>query len=72
MKSKLIPSLVFVLFSLQVSAQKKALESITENELKAHVEFIASDQMQGRSFSTPIPGLDITADYLRTQLTLSG
>lgn len=47
--------------------QKKELKSITENELKAHLEFIASDYMQGRDFGTPIPGLEITAKYLQSE-----
>jgi hypothetical protein len=72
MKSKVLPSLLFLLLMYHVSAQKKALETITENGLRAHMEFIASDQMQGRKISTPIPGLDITADYLRSQLMLAG
>jgi hypothetical protein len=53
-------------------AQKKELQTITENELKAHLEFIASDNMQGRAFGTPIPGLQITADYLKAQCLKMG
>jgi hypothetical protein len=55
-----------------IFAQKKELQSITENELKAHLEFIASDNMQGRDFDTPIPGLQITADYLKAQCLKMG
>ncbi len=57
---------LFVL-TATVFAQKKELQSITENELKAHLQFIASDYMQGRDFGTKIPGLEITADYLKNQ-----
>ena len=57
---------LFVL-TATVFAQKKELQSITENELKAHLQFIASDYMQGRDFGTTIPGLEITADYLKNQ-----
>ena len=67
MKTKINIIALFVIFSLSVSAQKKELNSITENDLKAHLEFIASDIMQGRDFGTQVPGLELTADYLKTQ-----
>ena len=60
-------ALLFVFICATTFAQKRALESITENELKAHLEFIASDLMQGRDFGTTIPGLQITAGYLKSQ-----
>ena len=66
MKKLLLISLLLVI-ATAIVAQKKALESISENDLKAHLEFIASDYMQGRDFNTPIPGLEITAYYLRSQ-----
>jgi len=68
MKLKINIIALFVIFSVAVSAQKKELKSITENDLKAHLEFIASDYMQGRNFGTEIPGLEITADYLKAQV----
>ena len=43
-------------------AQKNAIESITVKELRAHLEFIASDELQGRE--TGSPGIDIAAKYL--------
>ncbi|NQU54125.1 MAG: M28 family peptidase [Bacteroidetes bacterium] len=72
MLSKLKLTLFLAVLTLNTLAQKKALESITENELKAHLEFIASDYMQGRDFGTPIPGLEITADYLKAQCVKMG
>ena len=67
MKSRILITLFFA-FTISLSfSQKKELKSITENELKAHLEFIASDFMQGRDFGTPIPGLEITAGYLKSQ-----
>lgn len=67
MKSRIFITLLFA-FAVSVSfSQKRELKSITENELKAHLEFIASDYMQGRDFGTPIPGLEITANYLKSQ-----
>lgn len=67
MKLKFITGTLALFVVLTASAQKNAIESITESDLKAHLEFIASDYMQGRDFGTKIPGLEITADYLRTQ-----
>jgi len=72
MKSNILLSLLFLFIYFNSVAQKNALESITENDLKAHLEFITSDYMQGRDFGTQIPGLEITADYLKTQLTKTG
>lgn len=67
MKLQTIATLAALLFSASAFSQKKELKTITENELKAHLEFIASDLMQGRDFGTPIPGLEITAAYLKSQ-----
>ncbi|HPF52839.1 MAG TPA: M28 family peptidase, partial [Draconibacterium sp.] len=72
MHTKLILLFVFIAGVFQVVGQKKALETITVNDLKAHLEFVASDLMQGRDFTTEVPGLDITADYLRTQCMKMG
>lgn len=67
MSLKIKLTLVFATLFIVSFAQKKALESITANDLKAHLEFIASDYMQGREYSTAVPGLDITAQYLKSQ-----
>jgi hypothetical protein len=72
MKLKITGTFLFLFVFTTVFAQKKELKSITENELKAHLEFIASDNMQGRDFETPIPGLQITADYLKSQCLKMG
>ena len=45
-------------------------DSITASRLKAHLEFIASDEMEGRD--TPSRGLDIATLYVATQLKLWG
>ena len=44
--------------------------AITPARLKAHLEFIASDEMEGRD--TPSRGLDIATLYVATQLKLWG
>ncbi len=72
MKSQIKLTILLLLVALNAFPQKKALESISENELKAHLEFIASDSMQGRDFGTPVPGLEITADYLKTECMKMG
>lgn len=45
-------------------AQKQALEKIDIPDLKRHLSFIASDELQGRKLGTEIDGLGIAADYL--------
>ncbi|MBK6283459.1 MAG: hypothetical protein IPF54_13120 [Draconibacterium sp.] len=72
MKSRIFITLYFALTVTISFSQKKELKSITENELKAHLEFIASDYMQGRDFGTQIPGLEITAEYLKSQCLQMG
>lgn len=53
-----------------VSGQKRGLKSIHTDELRAHMDFLASDELEGRS--TGEPGLDIAARYLATQAELMG
>lgn len=72
MKTKLIFVFILVFVVFASFAQKKELKSITENDLRAHLEFIASDYMQGRDFGTEIPGLEITAEYLKAQCKKMG
>ncbi len=66
-KLKIKLTLLLIAVGFSVLAQKEGLESISENDLKAHLEFVASDFMQGRDFTTTIPGLEITAEYLKSQ-----
>ena len=66
-KTLLMLVALLVYISGSVVAQKEALESICENDLRAHLEFIASDLMQGRDFYTETPGLEMTAEYLKGQ-----
>ncbi len=62
MKKVLLSSLI-IFFAFQIGyTQKKALQSITESELQAHLEFIASDDLEGRE--TGGPKIDIAAKYL--------
>lgn len=83
MRKTLIIFLWFILLSpLPVTyAQSKAAaaksspakgyaEQITAEQLRAYLSFVASDEMEGRD--TPSRGLDITAKFLATFLTLWG
>ena len=58
-----------ILFAILVSStlfsQKRGLESINGHDLKMHLEFLASDELQGRE--TGEPGLQIAARYLAVQ-----
>ncbi len=72
MKYKIVLLPVFLLLFFAGHAQKRALNSITENELKAHLDFIASDFLQGRDFGTPVPGLQIAAKYLSSECLKTG
>ncbi len=72
MKSRILVALLLLSFVNVGFSQKKELKTITENELKAHLEFISSDYMQGRDFGTQIPGLEITAEYLKSQCLQMG
>nr|WP_321354730.1 M20/M25/M40 family metallo-hydrolase [uncultured Draconibacterium sp.] len=72
MNTKLLFTLFCVAVSIVAVAQKKELQTITENDLKAHLEFIASDNLRGRDFFTETPGLDLAADYLKSQCAKMG
>ncbi len=70
---KTVFPIFLIFFSIAVSvAQSKQLQTITENDLQRHVSFLASDSLQGRSFDTEIPGLDIAAGYLRSEAQKAG
>lgn len=56
---------LIALTTLSVFAQKKGAESISAADLKAHLTFIASDELKGRN--TPSPELKIAAKYLATR-----
>ncbi|RLD72252.1 MAG: hypothetical protein DRJ29_08825 [Bacteroidetes bacterium] len=57
---------LFVFVSiLPLQAQKKGLESINTSDLKRHMLFLSSDELEGRD--TGEPGLQIAARYLAVQ-----
>jgi len=72
MNFKIFLTLLFIAVALNVFSQKKESKTITESDLQAHLEFIASDYLQGRELETAVPGLEITADYLKAQCKKMG
>ncbi len=65
--AKSVQNILFFLFVQSICfGQKSGMEKIDTNDLKRHLTFLSSDSLQGRSFGTPVNGLDIAADYLRT------
>lgn len=58
-------TLQLVTVSQPSMGQKAALQSITEKDLKTHIEFLASDELAGRE--TGEPGLRVAARYLAVQ-----
>jgi hypothetical protein len=63
-----LPLLIFSFFAL--SAQEAGLKTISSAELKAHIEFLASDELEGRGNGEP--GLSAAAEYLADQAGRSG
>ena len=62
--------LVIIFLFLPLQAQKTGLESITAGELKMHMQFLASDELEGRD--TGEPGLQVAARYLSVQAEALG
>ena len=74
--SRKIPYFIFIL-SLMVSSilwsqevPNKGIQSITPEEMKAHVYYMASDEMRGRN--TPSPELDTCAAYIAREFKSYG
>jgi len=67
-----LPILMMLVGSFPVTAlgQNRALDSITAEELRTHLTFIASDEMMGRD--TPSPQLKLAARYLATMVESYG
>ncbi len=64
LRKTVLVCLLFIGYTLVVTGQEKALAKIDIKDLQEHLEFIASDDLQGRKLGTPVNGLDITANYL--------
>jgi hypothetical protein len=61
---------VVILLGSPLYSQKIGEESISRNDLKMHMLFLASDELQGRD--TGEPGLQIAARYLAVQAEVLG
>lgn len=73
MVSKIV--LIFFLLTflnLTSFTQESGLKFINTEDLKYHLNFLSSDSLQGRAFGTPTPGLDIAADYLKSNAKKMG
>ncbi|MDL1976180.1 MAG: M20/M25/M40 family metallo-hydrolase [Deltaproteobacteria bacterium] len=62
---QIVTIILVSLFLVPIQAQKKGLESINEHDLKMHMLFLASDELEGRN--TGEPGMNIAARYLAVQ-----
>jgi hypothetical protein len=62
--------LAAILIAQSLSAQKSGLQSINPVDLKKHMQFLASDELEGRD--TGEPGLLIAARYLAVQAEALG
>ena len=69
----LMAGLISLLLCHSISSQtvpREGLASITPQEMKAHVYFLASDGMKGRD--TPSPELDSSAAFIATEFQSYG
>lgn len=64
-KYRIIIALLVPLAGQPAPGQKKALESVNVDDLKMHLDFLASDELEGRD--TGEPGMDVAARYLHAQ-----
>src|SRR5579863_5957168 len=65
----LIAGLAFAAGEL-TSQQQAVVHGISENSLRGHLSFVASDLLEGRN--TPSRGLDLAAEYIAAQFRRAG
>jgi len=65
-------SALFLFLSCHGFSQDLRLPFISKSELANHINFLASDSLQGRGFSSKIPALEIAADYLEATIGKMG
>lgn len=71
--SRLFVAFLIIVFSGSHGfSQKAALKSITEEDLNMYLTFLSSDLLQGRSLGTTVPGLGISAEYIKSEITRIG
>jgi len=58
-------TLLFVFFFVaNILSQNTGLDAIDVADMKEHLTFLASDELQGRTFGTEADGLNMAADYI--------
>ena len=58
-------TLLFVFFSVaNILSQNTGLDAIDVADMKEHLTFLASDELQGRTFGTEVDGLNMAANYI--------
>src|SRR5829696_8863501 len=66
-----LPSAALAQTAVKITpAERKTAETITAEQLKDYLYFVASDAMEGRD--TPSRGLDTTAEFLKMNLSRWG
>src|ERR671933_667767 len=72
MMKRLVASLLVASLSLGAAAQRRASSSgpISADTLRAHIKFLADDQLEGRG--TGAPGGELAAKYIAAQLEALG
>ena len=68
-----ITILTLTVLSFQIYGQselEKVVNTVTEDRIKAHLTFVASDELKGRNVGTP--GIETAAMYIKTQLMSFG
>jgi hypothetical protein len=63
---------IFLLLSCSGFTQDLNLPFISKIKLANHINFLASDSLQGRGFTSKIPALEITADYIEATIKRTG
>lgn len=53
-------------------SQNPALSKIDKDDMKRHLTFLSLDSLQGRKLGTAVAGLDIAADYIKTNAEING
>lgn len=64
----LFPAIIILALFRPGVAQQYEVPCISEKYLEQHVSYLASDSLQGRSFFTENPGLELAADYINTNI----
>jgi aminopeptidase YwaD len=71
MNSRIVRLAMFVcVFASLLAAQNKRLPEVTKEELRAHVKYLASDELEGRKAGSA--GADKAAEYIANEFSLDG